>query len=329
MSTPATSVHLPGSDREIVIARDFRAPRELVWEAMTDPSHVANWWGPRGFTTVTDTMDVRPGGVWKHTMIGPDGTRYPNKSIFKEVVRPERIVYSHGGGREDGEDRGASFTATWTFEALADGRTRVTIRMVFADAAARDRVVRDYGAVEGGKQTLERLGEHLASRGTPPLVITREFAAPRALVWRTWTEREHLMRWWGPRGFTVPVATLDFRAGGSFHYCMRAADGTEMWGKFLYREIAAPETLVWANAFADPAGNIIRPPFGDACWPVLMLNVVTFAETAGRTTVTLRSWPLDATDEECRTFDANRPSMDQGWGGSLDALDAYLSEFLS
>lgn len=167
-TTPAPARELPGSDREIVIAREFRAPRELAWEAMTNPTHLAQWWGPHGFTTVTDTMDVRPGGIWKHTMIGPDGARYPNKSIFKEVVAPERIVYSHGGGREDGGgpdgDRGVNFVATWTFDALPDGLTRVTIRMVFPDAAARERVARDYGAIEGGKQTLARLGEHLAAR---------------------------------------------------------------------------------------------------------------------------------------------------------------------
>jgi uncharacterized protein YndB with AHSA1/START domain len=86
------------SAREIVIAREFNAPRELVWQAMTDPRHVVRWWGPRGFTTKIEHMDVRPGGTWEHTMRGPDGTEYPNKSLFQEVVKPERIVYSHGTG---------------------------------------------------------------------------------------------------------------------------------------------------------------------------------------------------------------------------------------
>jgi uncharacterized protein YndB with AHSA1/START domain len=90
------------SDRAIVISREFDAPRELVWEAWTNPKHVANWWGPRGFSTTIEVMDVRPGGVWKHVMHGPDGANYPNKSVFKEVVKPERIVYSHGGKREGG-----------------------------------------------------------------------------------------------------------------------------------------------------------------------------------------------------------------------------------
>jgi uncharacterized protein YndB with AHSA1/START domain len=151
-------------DREIVIARVLDAPRELVWEAWTRPEHVTQWWGPQGFTTTIETMDVRPGGIWRHVMHGPDGTDYPNQSRFDEVVKPERIVYTHGGGKKGGP--GVSFVATWTLEALGaqGGQTRLTIRMVFASPAERDTVVREYGAIEGGKQTLERLAQFLARR---------------------------------------------------------------------------------------------------------------------------------------------------------------------
>jgi uncharacterized protein YndB with AHSA1/START domain len=118
------------------------------------------WWGPRGFTTPIHEMDVRPGGVWRHTMHGPDGADYPNKSRFLEVVKPERIVYSHGGGRVGGP--GASFQATWTFETMGE-KTRLTLRLVFATAEEREKVIREFGALEGGKQTLERLAEHLVA----------------------------------------------------------------------------------------------------------------------------------------------------------------------
>ncbi len=72
------------SDREIVATRVFDAPRELVFQVWTDAKHVSNWWGPRGFTTTTYEMDVRPGGVWRHVMHGPDGTDYPNEIVFVE-----------------------------------------------------------------------------------------------------------------------------------------------------------------------------------------------------------------------------------------------------
>jgi uncharacterized protein YndB with AHSA1/START domain len=152
-------------DREIVITRVFDAPRELIWQAMTDPKQIIHWWGPRGFSTTIAVMDVRPGGLWRHVMHGPDGTDYPNESIFREVEKPRRIVYSLRGGKSGSES--VQFESTWTFDALEGGhKTQVTIRMVFPTAADRDRVARDYGAVEGGKQTLERLAEHLPKMGS-------------------------------------------------------------------------------------------------------------------------------------------------------------------
>src|ERR1700692_2235471 len=90
------------ADREIYFTRVFDAPRKLVWQAMTDPKQVVLWWGPRGFTPTVKKMELRPGGTWEHVMHGPDGANYPNKSVFKEVVEEERIVYSHGGCREHG-----------------------------------------------------------------------------------------------------------------------------------------------------------------------------------------------------------------------------------
>lgn len=175
------------SDREIVIARTFDAPRGLVWQAWTDPEKVARWWGPRGFTTTIEVMDVRPAGAWRHTMRGPDGTQFPNHCVFEEVVEFERIVFSNGGSRENGPQ--INFVSTWTFEAVEAGKTRVTIRMVFPTAAERNRVVKEFGAIEGGKQTLERLAEQLAE--TQPaereVVLTRVFDAPRDLVFRVWT----------------------------------------------------------------------------------------------------------------------------------------------
>lgn len=154
---------LPTLDREVVVSREFEAPRELLWEAWTDPKHIVQWWGPHGFTTAIETMDVRPGGTWTHVMRGPDGTEYPNKCVFTEVLKPERIVYSQAGGRRGGP--GTTFEATWTFEALGVQRSRATIRMVFASPFDRDRVVREFGVVEGGKETLERLAARLSTMG--------------------------------------------------------------------------------------------------------------------------------------------------------------------
>jgi uncharacterized protein YndB with AHSA1/START domain len=147
--------------REIVITRVFDAPRELVWDAWTDPKQVVQWWGPIGFTTTIHEMNVKPGGVWRHTMHGPDGTDYPGTSTFIEVVKPERIVLSHIGGRKG--EPGLQSEATWTFEEQGD-KTKLTLRMVFPSAEIREHAAKSYGVVEGGKQTLDRLGEFLANK---------------------------------------------------------------------------------------------------------------------------------------------------------------------
>lgn len=312
------------SDREIVISRTFEAPRELVWEAMTNPKHVVNWWGPRGFSTTIEHMDVRPGGSWKHTMRGPDGTNYPNKSVFKEVVKPERIVYSHGGGREDGP--GASFVATWLFEAVSETKTQVTIRMVFPTTEARDFVIKEFGAVEGGKQTLMRLSEHLAAAQSRPFIITREFDAPRDLVWKAWTEPERFLQWFGPKGATTTIRKMDFQPGGMLHYSQRMPDGRELWGKAAYREIVPPVKIVWVNSFSDKDEGTARHPLTTELWPLFLLTEVTFSERNGKTSVTIKWLPLDATEEERKVFDSRLDSMNQGWGGTLDQLTAYLAK---
>jgi uncharacterized protein YndB with AHSA1/START domain len=148
-----THEKLDTSDREITVTRVFDAPRELVFAMWTDPKHVAQWWGPNGFSSTIHSMDVRPGGVWDFVMHGPDGVEYPNKIIYREVVKPERLVYSHVSG--------PLFQMTVTF-ADDGGKTRLTARMLFESAALRDQTVKQVGAVEGLKQTLGRLGEHVA-----------------------------------------------------------------------------------------------------------------------------------------------------------------------
>ena len=141
------------ADREIVATRLFHAPRELVFRMWTDREHISNWWGPRGFTTTTSEMDVRPGGVWRFVMHGPDGRNYPNKVVYREIVAPERISYFN--------ESPPPFDTTVTFTEQ-DGGTAVTARMTFESAELRERVAREHGAVEGLHQTLARLDEVVA-----------------------------------------------------------------------------------------------------------------------------------------------------------------------
>jgi uncharacterized protein YndB with AHSA1/START domain len=164
----------------------------------------------------------------------------------------------------------------------------------------------------------------LATATDAAFVITRVFDAPLALTWKAWAEADRLKAWWGPRGCTIEVANQEFRPGGFFHYNMRFASGTEWWGRFLYREIVAPERIVWFNSFSNPGCGITRAPFGMAI-PLEVLNDVTFTEKAGKTTVTLRATPHGATAEEVATFKDMHTGLQQGYGGSFDQLAGILA----
>jgi uncharacterized protein YndB with AHSA1/START domain len=156
-------------------------------------------------------------------------------------------------------------------------------------------------------------------------VISRVFAAPRDLVWRAFTEPERMKQWWGPKGFTVIASKMDFRPGGTYHYGLKAPDGTTMWGKFVFREIVPGERIVVVTSFSDEAGGTTRHPLQPS-WPLEMYSVFTFEDEPGRKTrLTVRWSPHNATEEEQETFDTNHAGMQQGWTGTLDQLAAYLA----
>jgi uncharacterized protein YndB with AHSA1/START domain len=158
-----------------------------------------------------------------------------------------------------------------------------------------------------------------------PFEISRLYDAPRPKVWQAWTEPERLKHWWGPRGFTVHTCKVDLRPGGTFLYGMKAPDGSEMWGKFVYREILPQEKLVFIMSFSDTQGGLTRHPSSPG-WPQYILSTVEFSAVDGKTKVSIRWIPHEATEAERRTFDEGRPSMQQGWGGTLDQLEAYLGK---
>ncbi len=166
------------------------------------------------------------------------------------------------------------------------------------------------------------------SQTTAPFVLSRTFDAPRELVWKAWTEREQLMKWFGPKRSTMPTAKMDFRPGGTFHYSMRnCAPGhgeTLMWGKWVFREIKAPERIVLIHCFSDANGGVTRHPFHPT-WPQEMLSTTTFTEKDGKTTITVQWEPYNSTAEESKTFNDGRGGMTMGWTGTFEQLDAYLA----
>lgn len=325
------------AERTLVLTRELAAPRSLVWHTWTDPAHATQWWGPRGFTTTTLEMDVRVGGRWRYVMHGPDGRDWDNRQTYLEVEPERRLHYRHGRDLDDDPD---AFLATVEFEDAGEACTRVTMRLVMPSVEAC-RTARSFGAVELGETSLDCLEEAVAAaRPLRPLgsdapvtsqfTLVREFAFPRQLVWDAYTRMEHLKHWWGPKGFEVlPESTLEFRPGGRFLYGLRGPDGAEMWGRWIFREIRAPEYLSLLSAFSARDGGITRHPMAPE-WPAEMLSSLTLEELGpSRTRLTLRVVGTRVGDAERAMFEGAFKSMEGGFGGTYEMLDRYLATLSS
>lgn len=318
---------------EIVISRVFAAPRDLVWQAWTDSNHAGRWWGPAGFSTTTHSQDFKTGGSWRYTMHGPDDHDYPNRIDYIEIVRPSRLIYKHGG--DEGVEP-VRFHVEVAFEQTGDNgcQTRVTMRSIFSSTKERDFVINTYNAVESGKQHLANLDDYLRtmSDGTgleSAFSINHVFSAPRERVWQAWTEREQLMRWFGPKGASLRDAVLELRPGGSLHYCMNHPNGMEMWGRWVFRQIDPVNKLVFVSSFSNASGELCHVPFpGLENFPLEVLTIVTFVEHAGigkGTLVTVEAKPLNATKTQRNFFASFHGSMRQGWTGTLEQLAEVIA----
>ena len=143
------------SEREIVMTRTFDAPRELIWEALSKPEHMREWWGPRGFTMPICEMDFGPGGAYRFVQQGPDGAEYGFRGEYREIVPPERITWTF---EFEGMPGSISVdTMTLTEE---DGQTTITTTSVFDSVEQRDGML-ESGMETGAAETYDRLAELL------------------------------------------------------------------------------------------------------------------------------------------------------------------------
>jgi uncharacterized protein YndB with AHSA1/START domain len=158
-----------------------------------------------------------------------------------------------------------------------------------------------------------------------PFAISRVVAAPLDRVWKAWTDAKQLKKWWGPKDFEIVSTKVDLKPGGVFHYHLKSPEGQDMWGKFVYREIAPQKRLVFVVSFSDEMGGVTRHPLSPS-WPLTILSTVTFVEHNGKTTIAVKWVPIDATEAERKTFEEGRESMKAGWTGTFDRLDDHLAK---
>jgi uncharacterized protein YndB with AHSA1/START domain len=164
----------------------------------------------------------------------------------------------------------------------------------------------------------------VADSESKPFAITRLFDAPRDLVFASWTEEDRLKHWFSPEGFTIPVSRLNLTPGGAFHYCMRAVNGVEMWGKWIFEEIVPSDRLVFVNTFSNKHGNLTRHPYV-VDWPLELETTVTLSGEADKTLLRMEWIPINPSTREKQIFDSMHGPMAQGWNGTLNQLAAYLA----
>ena len=261
------------SEREIVITRTFDAPRRLIFEAMTQPEHVRHWYGPSSLTMKSCEIDLRVGGQWRYVVQAPDGSEFAFSGIYQEITPPERIVSTELFEGMPGTD----YLATLTLKEQ-DGKTILINHLLYQSQAHRDGHL--HSGMEGGmRESFDRLDEvvntlDLAER---ELVLSRTFDAPPELVFKVWTEPNHIDLWWGPSGFRNETFEMDVRPGGRWRYMMHGPDGTDYPNRIVYHEVTPPERLVYTHS-----SDIENDP--DA-----FHVMVTFVAHEGKTELTMRS----------------------------------------
>jgi len=297
--------------RTLVTTRVFDAPRDLVFEAWTHPNHLSHWWGPNGFSITTHGFDFRPGGSWRLVMHGPDGRDFQNHITFDEIVAPERIAFHHNA-------EGSEQVHHWTFVTFEDvgGKTKLTMRLLFSSVEEKERVVREYGAAEGLKQTVGRLADYVSDWGKSGglekhVTLTRLFQAPRALVFEAFTNAKHLAEWWGPKGFTNPVCEIDPRPGGAILIHM-TMEGTEFSHPMTgtVHEVVPNERLVFTAVARDANNQVLLESH----------TTVTFRDEGAATRLTVEA-RAKGKQPIARMMLAG---MQEGWSQSLEKLDALV-----
>ena len=314
------SIRVETAEREFVMERVFNAPREIVFKAFSDPKHVAQWWGPKGWTLPVCEMDFRPGGVWFYGMRGPGGEESFGKAIYQEIIAPERIVYQDNFADAEGNVLEGMPPMVITMEFTEEsGKTRITSRTLFASVADLEATMA-MGMVEGFTQTWDRLEEYLAEGQSlsqksvftvepagRAITSTRVFDAPRELVYKAHTDPNLIPQWWGQRSATTIVDKMDVREGGVWRFVQREADGNEYAFNGVYREVVPPERLAYTFEYEGMPGHEL-------------VETITFEAYEGKTKLTSRSVFQSLEDLEGML----QSGMEAGANESMDRLVELL-----
>jgi uncharacterized protein YndB with AHSA1/START domain len=323
--------------KEITIKRIFDAPREMVFDAFTQPEQIAKWFGPRIFTS-TASGEAREGGSYRITMTGKDDVPaeykgpFPMKGEYLEFNRPEKFVRTVDLSEHNDDWKniiknnvenynGQNFlrgTLEMTFTEISKTRTEMSMRNMFDSDEVRDAYLKT-GMNEGWSESFDKLDELLTRR----IVISRSVNAPRELVFEVWTNPKHLAKWWGPPGMPISVEKFNLKPDGMFLYSSEMM-GQKVWGRFIYGEIVKPESLEYVFSFSNERGELVRAPFSGT-FPKEIFNAIDFTDDGGKTEVTITGYPVNATAEETEFYLQMSANIQAGFAGTFKQLEEYIS----
>lgn len=297
------------------ISRVFNAPRAIVFQAFTDPAQILRWFAPPGGKMLKASMDLRVGGVYHYGYQTPDGSEMWGKQRFLEVVAPEKLVFIQSFSDPEGGLTRHPLAATWplemhstsTFEALDDGKTKLTVSWYPYNSDDAGNAMFDTARpnMSGGFQGMfASLDTYLGATETE-IVNSRLLNAPRELVWKALTDPKHVNVWWGPNGFKNIDVEQDVRVGGVWRFKMVGPDGTVYPNEVTYLEIQEPERLVYDHG--DDKSVRFR-------------GMITLTEEDGKTRISLGvKFPSREARDAVLRF-----GVVEGGQQTLHKLDVYL-----
>jgi uncharacterized protein YndB with AHSA1/START domain len=292
--------------REVTLTRIIDAPRDLVFRAWTEAQHLAEWWGPEGFTAPKVESDARAGGSFKIVMRGPDGTESEVEGTYKEFDPPNRLVTQMRGLASDGTPLlDANATVTLTDHG---GKTELSIHQR-ATALLPEAIAMLGGMEVGLLQSLRRLDDVVTGTVGRQIVLGRMLEAPRDRVFEAFTSEEQLSHWWGPTGFTLTTHEISVRPGGTWRFTMHGPDGVDYPNVIVYDEVSPPELISYEHSGGPDSTD---PHFRVAA---------SFDEFMGNTILTMRKVFESAAD---RDMVVEKHNAIEGGNQTLDRLAEHV-----
>jgi uncharacterized protein YndB with AHSA1/START domain len=317
--SPAKKIAAP----KIIISRVIKAPCKLVFKAWTDPKQMAQWWSPQDVECRSVSADVKIGGAYRIHMVSKKGDHIAIGK-YEQIIPNKRLqftweweTYAMPDSRVtvEFEDLGKTTRLTFTHAGFPDQEDATDHKKGWTSAIKKFARLIEQNKINNGKPGIKSVTAKIKAREDydgREFTITREFDAPRELVFKAWTDSNQVAQWWGPRGFTNPVCEWDPRPGSAIHVVMRAPNGTDypMGGEF--REIVAPERLVFTSGALDEKGNLLFE----------FLHTVTFIERSGKTKLTIQSRVVKTTAEANKYIGGFEAGMTQSLGRLAEHLAA-------